>query len=81
MHVLDADITVTNVARFNMHGKSSSDSVATIVCSELLGLSFTRMVEFKIFSLAFTLHLVAGYMIFCQILAMLFSCNLHNWLN
>ena len=53
-HVLDADITVTNVARFIMHGKSSSDSVATIVCNESLGLSFTRMVEFKIFSLAFT---------------------------
>ena len=49
-HVLDTNITVTNVARFTMHGKSSSSNV---VCDGLVGFSFTGMVNFKIHSLAF----------------------------
>ena len=42
-----------NVARLTMHGESSSSRVATIVCKWSVGLSFTSMVEFKIYSLEF----------------------------
>ena len=52
-HVLDANITVAKVTRLTMHGESSSDNRATVVCSESVGLSFISMVEFKIDSLAF----------------------------
>ena len=52
-HVLDANITVANVARLTMHGESSSGTRATIVCNGAVGLSFTSMVAFKINSLAF----------------------------
>ena len=37
-----------------MHGESSSGNIATIVCLGSVGLSFTNMVEFKIYSLQFT---------------------------
>ena len=53
-HVLDTNITVTNVSRLIMRGESSSGNIATVVCSGSVGLSFTSMVEFKIDSLAFT---------------------------
>ena len=53
-HTLDTNITVANVDRLTMHGESSSGKVATVVCSGPVGLSFTRMVEFKTRSLAFT---------------------------
>ena len=53
-HTLDMNITVANVTRLTMHGESSSDNRATIVCSGLVGLNFTNMAEFKIYSLAFT---------------------------
>ena len=52
-HALDTNITVANVDRLTMHGESSSGKIATVVCSKPVGLSFTRMVEFKICSLAF----------------------------
>ena len=54
-HVLDADITVANVARLTMCGESSSGNErATIVCNGAVGLNFTNMMIFKIQSLAFT---------------------------
>ena len=53
-HTLDMNITVANVTRLTMRGESSSDNRATIVCSESVGLNFTNMTEFKIYSLAFT---------------------------
>ena len=53
-HTLDTNITVANVDRLTMHGESSSGKIATVVCSGPVGLSFTRMVEFKMRSLAFT---------------------------
>ena len=54
-HVLDINITVTNVTRLTMHGEFSSRNPATIVCSGSVGLSFTSMVDLKIDYLAFTL--------------------------
>ena len=54
-HVLDRNITVSNVSRLTMHGdsESSSDST-TIVRNGSVGFSFTNMVDFNIYSLAFT---------------------------
>ena len=53
-HNLDKNITVANVTRLTLRGESSSDNIATVVCSGSVGLSFTSMVDFKIDSLAFT---------------------------
>ena len=53
-HALHTNITVTNVARLTMQGESSSGNIAKIVCHGSVGLSFTNMVEFKIYSLEFT---------------------------
>ena len=53
-HVLDVNITVANVTRLTMHGESSSDNMATIVRKGSVGFSFTNMVDFNIYSLAFT---------------------------
>ena len=53
-HALDTNITVANVARLTMHGESSSGNIATVVCDGLVGLSFSCMVDFKIYSLSFT---------------------------
>ena len=52
-HVLDGTITVANVARLNMYGVSSSDNRAT-VRNGSVGFSFTNMVDFNTYSLAFT---------------------------
>ena len=52
-HTLDTNITVANVDRLTMRGGSSSGKIATVICSGPVGLSFTRMVEFKMCSLAF----------------------------
>ena len=53
-HTLDMNITVANVTRLTVHGESSSGKIATIVCKERVGLSFTNMMELKIHSLTFT---------------------------
>ena len=53
-HVLDRNITVANVARLTMRGESSSDNVATVVRNGSIGFSFTNMLDFNIYSLAFT---------------------------
>ena len=53
-HVLDRNITVANVARLTICGESSSDNIATIVRNGSVGFSFTNMVDFNIYSLAFT---------------------------
>ena len=53
-HVLDRNITVANVARLTMRGESSSGNIATVVHNGSVGFSFTNMVDFNIYSLAFT---------------------------
>ena len=53
-HVLNVDITVANVTRLTMHGESSSDNTATVVHNGSVGVSFTNMVDFNIYYLAFT---------------------------
>ena len=53
-HVLDVNIIVANVTRLTMRGESSSDNITTVVCNGSVGFSFTNMVDFNIYSLAFT---------------------------
>ena len=53
-HVLNMSITVANVARLTMRGESSSDNIATVVRNGSVGFNFTNMVDFNIYSLAFT---------------------------
>ena len=53
-HVLDRNITVSNVARLTMCGESSSGNITTVVRNGSVGFSFTNMVDFNIYSLAFT---------------------------
>ena len=53
-HALDANITVANITKLMMRGNSSSGNMSTIACNGLVGLSFTGMVAFEIYSLAFT---------------------------
>ena len=53
-HVLDANITIANVSWLTMHGESSSGNTATVVRNGPVGFSFTNMVNFNIYSLAFT---------------------------
>ena len=53
-HVLDRNITVANVASLTMCGEFSSDNIATIARNGSIGFSFTNMVDFNIYSLAFT---------------------------
>ena len=52
-HVLDTNITVANVARLTMCGKSSSGNIATVVRNGSVGFSFTNLVDLNIHSLAF----------------------------
>ena len=52
-HVLD---TVANLAKLTMHGDSSSDNIATVVRNGSVGFSFTNMVDFNIYCLAFISH-------------------------
>ena len=53
-HSLSTNITVANVVGLTMVGELSLNKVATIFCSGSVVLSFTDMVDFKIFSLVFT---------------------------
>ena len=53
-HVLGENITVENLTRLAMYGDSYVGNKATIVCNGSYGLSFTNMVELRIYSLAFT---------------------------
>ena len=53
-HVLNMSITVANVTSLTIHGESSSDNVATVVCNGSAGFSFMNMVDFNIYFLAFT---------------------------
>ena len=54
-HVLDTNITVANVTRLTMRGESSSSgSIATVVRNGSVGFSFISMVDFNMYSLAFT---------------------------
>ena len=51
-HALDRSIRVANVARLTI--ESFSDNIATVVYNGSVGFSFTNMVNFNIYSLAFT---------------------------
>ena len=53
-HALYTNITVTNTARLTMQGESLSGNIATVVCHGSVGLSFTNIAEFKIYTLHFT---------------------------
>ena len=53
-HVLDRTIIVVNVTSLTMHGESSSGNIATVVRNGSVGFRFTNMVDFNIYSLAFT---------------------------
>ena len=53
-HVLNVNVTVANVSRLTMHGESSSGNMATVVRNGSVGFSFTNMVDFTIYCLAFT---------------------------
>ena len=53
-HVLDMNITIANVARLTMSGEPSRGIMATVVRNGPVGFSFTNMVNFNIYSLAFT---------------------------
>ena len=53
-HILNMNITVANASRLTMHGESSSDNIATVVCNGSVGFSFTNMVDLMIYCLAFT---------------------------
>ena len=86
-HVLDMNITVANVTRLTMRGESSSGTVATIVCSGSVGLSFKNMAEFKVDSLVFTScsgdsarHSASKYALLLESIAHaeLVTCSFHN---
>ena len=53
-HVLNINIEVANVDRLIMHGESSSGNKPIVVCNGPVGLHFTRLVNFRVYSLAFT---------------------------
>jgi len=53
-HFLDVNFTVANVTRLKMCRESSSGNIATVVRNGSVGFSFTNMVDFNIYSLAFT---------------------------
>ena len=53
-HTLDMNITVANISSLTVCGESSSGYVATVVCNGSVGLSFTSMDDFKIYSLTIT---------------------------
>ena len=53
-HVLDKNIRVANISRLTMHGRSSVANTATVVRNGSVGFSFTNMVDFHVYSLAFT---------------------------
>ena len=54
-HALVTNITVADVARLTMLGESSSNSIpCNNCCNGSVGFSFTNMVDFNIYSLAFT---------------------------
>ena len=88
-HVLDRNITVVNVARLTMRGEFSSNNMATIVCNGSVGFIFTNMVDFNIYSLAFTSynrswsygsHPASKSALFLQSIqnAELVNCSFHN---
>ena len=53
-HTLDMNITVANVARLTILRESSSDNIATVVRNGSVGFSFKNVVDFNIYSMAFT---------------------------
>ena len=55
-HVLNVNVTVANVDRLTMHGKSCSDNIATALRNGSVGFSFTNMVDFH--HLLFSVYLL-----------------------
>ena len=53
-HVLDINTRAANISRLTMRGHSSLANTATVVRNGSVGFSFTNMVDFNIYSLAFT---------------------------
>ena len=52
-HALDTDITVANASYLTIIGMSSLTNVAKIACNGSVGISFTDIVDFKMYSLTF----------------------------
>ena len=86
-HVLDRNIIVVNVARLNMLGESSSESIATVVRNGPVGFNLTNMVDFNMYSLAFTsgnrswgYGPASSFALFLQSTqyAKLVNCSFHN---
>ena len=55
-HTLDRSVTVANVTGLNMRGENFPGNIPTVVCTGSVGFRFTNMVDFNIYSLAFTSH-------------------------
>ena len=86
-HTLDRNIKVANVAKLVLRGKSSSGNIAEIVCNASVGLKFTSIVGFRMYSLALTFcnrnhgNPQAGeYALFLESThnAELVNCSFHN---
>ena len=86
-HVLDRNITVANVARLTISGESSSDNIATVVRNGSVGFNFMNMVDFNMYSLAFTSSNrslgygpASSFALFLQSTqyAKLVNCSFHN---
>ena len=86
-HVLDTNITVTNVTWLTMRAEFSSDNMATVARNASVGFSFTNMVEFNMYSLAFTSsswsygsHLASSSVLLLQSTpnAKLINCSFHD---
>ena len=53
-HTLDTNITVVNIDGLTLRGESAPGNSATVICNGSVGLSFTRVMDFKMYSLAFS---------------------------
>ena len=53
-HILDRNITVTNVAGLTMCRDLPSNNIVTIVRNQSVGFNFTNIVDLNIYSLSFT---------------------------
>ena len=53
-HTLNINITISNLTRLTMHGESAPRKRATVICNVSIGLSFTSIVKFEMYSSAFT---------------------------
>ena len=77
-HVLDRNITVSNVTSLTMHGESSSGNIAKVVCTGSFHLIFINMVDLKIDSLAFTSFTSYGLHLYSTQYTELVDCSFHD---